>query len=217
MGLSLETRLAAVPLRSRLTASPFSSNGHACGPSAASWLALRLERECSRGTLLGEAVLLDLLLDAIARHGREVVDEDHAVQVIHLVLDDASEETLGLEVDGLAVVVGGMDGDPLAALDVPEDAGQRETSLLIGHGSASTRDDGIDEGARAALAVVHHEQAIGDAHLWRGEADADLVVHRLDHVADQPAELGRDLSDVRRFSPERGVAVELDVEQCHWV
>src|SRR5437016_189382 len=136
MGLSLETRLAAVPLRSRLTASPFSSNGHACGSSAASWLALRLERECSRGTLLGEAVLLDLLLD---------------------------------------------------------------------------------EGARAALAVVHHEQAIGDAHLWRGEADADLVVHRLDHVADQPAELGRDLSDVRRFSPERGVAVELDVEQCHWV
>src|SRR5712691_12548416 len=93
----------------------------ACGSLAASRLA-RLERECSRGTLLGEAVLLDLLLDAVARHGREVVDEEHAVQVIHLVLDDAREETLGLEVDGFAVLVRGLDGDPLAALDVPEDA-----------------------------------------------------------------------------------------------
>src|SRR5229473_6006948 len=161
-------------------------HARAFGSSAVSRLA-RLERECSRGTLLGEAVLLDLLLDAVARHGREVVDEEHAVQVIHLVLDDAREETLGLEVYGLAVLVRGLDGDPLAALDVPEDAGQRETSLLVDHGSASTGDDGIDEGARAALAVVHDEQTIGDAHLRRG------------------------------FAPQRAVAVEPDVEQCHWV
>src|SRR5882762_10300783 len=153
----------------------------ACGSSAASRLAL--QRECSRGTLLGEAVLLDLLLDAVARHGREVVDEEHAVQVIHLVLDDAREETLGFEVYGLAVLGRGLDGHPLAALDVPEEAGQRETPFLLDHGSTSTGDDGIDEGARATLAVVHDEQAIGAAHLWRGQADTDLVVHRLDHVA----------------------------------
>src|SRR6266852_5739259 len=190
-------------------------HARAFGSSAVSRLAL--QRECSRGTLLGEAVLLDLLRDAVARHGREVVDEEHAIQVIHLVLDDAREETLGLEVYGLAVLVRGLDGDPLAALDVPEDAGQRETSLLVDHGSASTGDDGIDEGARAALAVVHDEQTIGDAHLRRGQPDADLVVHRLDHVADQPAELGRDLAHVRGFAPQRAVAVEPDVEQCHWV
>src|SRR5712691_141685 len=155
----------------------------ACGSSAASRLA-RLERECSRGTLLGEAVLLDLLLDAVARHGGEMVDEEHAVQVIHLVLDDTREKTLGFEVYGFAVLVRGLDGHPLAALDVPEDAGQRETPLLVDHGSAPSGDDGIDEGARSPFAVVHDEQPIGDPHLWRGQADADLVVHRLDHVAD---------------------------------
>src|SRR5713226_870839 len=107
----------------------------ACGSSAASRLAL--QRECSRGSLLGEAVLLDLLLDAVARHGREVIDEEHAVQMIHLVQDDPREETLGLEVYGFAVLVRGLDRHPLAALDVAEDSGQRQTSLLVDHRSPS--------------------------------------------------------------------------------
>src|SRR2546428_10438166 len=107
MGLSLEARLAALL---------------ACGSSAASWLALRLERECSRGTLLGEAVLLVLLLDAVARHGREVVDERHAAQVIHLVVDDTPEKTLGFEAFGFAVPLRGLDGPPLVERHVPREA-----------------------------------------------------------------------------------------------
>ena len=43
--------------------------------------------------LLGEAFLLDLPLDAVPRHRSQAVDEQHAVEVIHLVLDHAGQES----------------------------------------------------------------------------------------------------------------------------
>ena len=51
--------------------------------------AQRLKREGVVGRLLREAFLLDLLLDAVSLHGRQAVDEEDAVQVVHLVLDHA--------------------------------------------------------------------------------------------------------------------------------
>jgi hypothetical protein len=160
-------------------------------------------------------VLLDPLFDAVARDGREEVDEEHALQVVHLVLDDARLHARGLEVEGLAVLVHRLDGDGLAALDVGEDAGQGETSFLVQDRAAAARDDGVDQRAGAARAVVHDQEAIGNAHLRRGQPDASLVVHGLDHVADHPAKLRRDVTHVRGLAPEHRVAVEPDFEQCH--
>ena len=73
-----------------------------------------------------EPFLLDALLHAVARHRREAVDEEHAVEVIDLVLDDLGLEALRFERDGLAVAVERRHADPLAALHVAEESRQRQ-------------------------------------------------------------------------------------------
>ena len=63
-----------------------------------------------------------------------------------------------------------------------------------------SRDDdlGVEQHARPALALlapieVHHDQALGDTDLRRGEADARLVVHGLGHVGGELAQRVVDL------------------------
>src|SRR5574342_226361 len=106
--------------------------------------------------------------------------------MVHFVLNDPRLHARGLEVEGLAVLVRRLDGDGLAALDIGEDAGQGETSFLVYDGPAATRDDGVDQRAGPALAVVHDEEAMEEAHLRRSQPDANLVVHGLDHVGNYP-------------------------------
>src|SRR5262249_14835989 len=93
----------------------------------------KLEGESARSPLLGEAVLLDPLLDPVTRQRREMIDEEDPVEMVHLVLDDARLHARGLEVDGLAILVGGVHRDGLAALDVGVDPGKGKTAFLVDH------------------------------------------------------------------------------------
>src|SRR5215831_13102420 len=150
-----------------------------------------LKREGVAARRLYEALFLDALLDAIASDGRQTVDEQHAVQVIDLVLNHLGSQPLRLERNRPSCLVLGRYTDPLAPLDVGEDARQGETTLLLADGATAIGDDRVDQRARSALAVVHYDDPQGDAHLGGGEADADLVPHALDHVGDDRPDLGR--------------------------
>src|SRR3569833_2339022 len=130
--------------------------------------------------------LLDLLHRAVALQARQVVDEQHAFQVVHLVLDAHGVETLGLLFDRLALIVQVGQPDLGRALDRVIDLRHRQAAFLVGEQLLGGPDDlGIDEVARlgllALLGQVHDDHAHGLAFLHGGLADAGCVVLGLLH------------------------------------
>ena len=94
--------------------------------------------------------------------------------------------------------------------------GKGQAALLFANRPAPGLDDRIDEGLDPALAVVHHEDPVGQADLRRGQADAHLMPHGLGHVGDDPLDLGGDLADRRGHLSQHRVAVQPHRQQGHW-
>jgi hypothetical protein len=110
--------------------------------------------------------------------------------VIHLVLDHPRLETRGLNEAPLAMLVLGANTHVHRALDVNGHARYREAALLallellarpleLGVGERDQRSVGSDS---------VDEQALRDAQLGGGQADADRVLHDPCHPADLPAQ-----------------------------
>src|SRR5437879_12184305 len=81
----------------------------------------RARRSRARGALL--ALLLELLANALALEVRQVVDEELALEMIHLVLDAHREDVLEVALEEVAVAVLGAQPDLRRALDLVEDPG----------------------------------------------------------------------------------------------
>src|SRR5438876_358170 len=145
---------------------------------------------------------------ASGRAARHCATASLPVEVIHLVLEDAGGETARADRDRLTFEILPFQAHPLGARHRREDARQRQAAFLRRHFAALLRDHGIDHRSRvAAVLVADDHQAQRDTDLRSGETDADLVVHRLDHVADHPADLECDLSDGRGPAPEHWIAI----------
>jgi hypothetical protein len=119
--------------------------------------------------------------------------------VVELVLDDGRDEPLGLDLDRLAVEVGVAELHLRRSLHLLVVFGNREAALLVGAlllgGPGDLR---VDQHHRPALLLgllrrVHHDEPLRHADLDRREADAGGVVHRVEHVGGEPAQLRRDL------------------------
>ncbi len=133
--------------------------------------------------------------------------------MVDLVLDHPRQEPAGLKVQRRAIAVERRDADPLGPYDGGEDSRDREASFLAFDAAAPPGDGRVDERPRpAALVVVHEDQPERDADLGGGEADADLVVHGLDHVGDEALDLGRDGRDRVRLSSQDRIAVLPDFQ-----
>ena len=144
-----------------------------------------------RSARLLATLLFQLLADARALQLREVVDEQLALEVIHLVLDADREQPVGLELERLAVAVEcaharcvsaravnvskmpGTDRQPSSASTVPS------RSRISGLMKAS--------GCGSVLRHVDDQHSLVDVDLRRGQADARRRIHGLEHVVDQPA------------------------------
>src|SRR5581483_7925276 len=106
------------------------------------------------------------------------VDDQHAVEVVQLVLDDARSVRLELDAQVIAVRVLALEHDTRGALDGHAHALEREAALLLGRRLlAALDDDGVDDRARPLLVRLEHEQPPEDADLGRREADPLRVVH----------------------------------------
>src|SRR5882724_4682474 len=77
-------------------------------------------------------LLLDLLHRLLALQPRQVVDEQHPVQVVHLMLDADGEQALGVLLDRLAGVGLVADLHPRRPLDLVVDLRNRQAAFLIG-------------------------------------------------------------------------------------
>src|SRR5262249_50325884 len=175
-----------------------------------------VKREGVAGRVLAETFLLDLPLDAIAHHRVDAVDEEHAVQVVDLVLEDPRAQTVRLDRQGLAVDGTRLHRNPRRPRDRGEHARDREAALLAGHLAAPVDDCRVEERLHApALLVGDDDETQRDAHLRRREADPDLVVHRLGHVGDDLADLGSHLADGYGALAQCGIPVFSDFQNGH--
>ena len=111
---------------------------------------------CTHLTLLQVG---QLALDELAADGGDLVREEHALDVVVLVLDDAGREAgVGLAV-WLEVRIHVLDGDRGRAGDALVDAWDAEAALILGQRLlAALYDTSVDEGLLEPLAL---EVALG--------------------------------------------------------
>src|SRR6185437_3396677 len=143
------------------------------------------------------AVLLQLLADALTLEIGKVVDEELAVEVIHLVLDADGENLLAVPLEEVAVAVLGTDTDPRGALHLLEIAGNGKAALLRGDLALPGQNLRVDEDQRIVVLGrdIDHQQALVHVDLRRGKANAGRGIHGLQHVIDDPVEVGIEPGD----------------------
>ena len=164
---------------------------------------------------VGPLGLPDRLERGLLGLGVEPVDEQHAVEVVGLVLDAAGEQVAALDRDRVAVDVLAVRDDVLLAHAVEGEVGQRQAALgavlLLVAREVQHR---VDEVAERVVDVVdEHPQA--DADLRRGEPDAGRLEHRVDEVLDEGAQLLVEGGDRSGGGAQHGVAEQADGTQGH--
>ena len=106
--------------------------------------------------------------------------QQHAVEVVELVLEHAALELVGLDGDLVAVEVEADDVDPVRADDLPRQAGHREAALLVDPLAVGLDDLGVDHAlGPGAVVEVLDEEALLHADLrarpGRGPAPSYIV------------------------------------------
>src|SRR5690606_10578282 len=127
-----------------------------------------------------------LLPEPAALERTELVDHQHAVQMVVLVLDRHGEQTFGLELEGLAIDVESPHPNALGALDFFGAAWKGQTTLLVALRAGGIEDLRIDENHQIAwlffVGDVDDEDSLEHTDLIGGEADAGSGVHGFGHV-----------------------------------
>src|SRR5690606_28746103 len=182
------------------TSAPAATIASSVGTANSGVPANAMRRSCTRGLPWSERLgagagglrlapgLLQVpFLQPLALQRRQVIDEQPALEVIHLVLDALREQALRVELERLAVAVERPDLDSLGSLDVLVEPGNGQTALLVGLAAVGGQDFRIDEAIRlvARLGHVDHDDALVNVDLRRSKADAGRGIHRLEHVLDQ--------------------------------
>ncbi|MCY1300251.1 hypothetical protein D9M70_498120 [compost metagenome] len=131
-----------------------------------------------------------------------MIDEQHAVQVIDLMLQAGGEQAIGLDHLFLAVTVEMLDGDRRGALDLGVKVWDRQAAFLVDRALIGRSNDlGIDENERGLVVAffrnIEHQHAFGNADLDRGKADAGRVIHGFEHIVGQTADVRVDGFDRR--------------------
>src|ERR1039457_942093 len=143
--------------------------------------------------------LADLAQVDVALEGAHAEDEQHAVEVVDLMLDAAREQLSAVHLEPLAALVLGADADFGGADHFLADIGEAEAAFVLVLFALLEDDLGIDEHQAVFGDLAHAEiddrDAPGDVHLRSGQADALGGVGGLEHVRDQLAQLGVELGD----------------------
>src|SRR5262249_35162806 len=121
------------------------------------------------------------------------IEEQYAVEVIGLVLDDTRREIVRAQFHPVPFAIHRPDANLPRARHTTADVGDAQASLpVLDDVAANDGDFGIDDDDRCDLLTLigrikrGHENADALVHLWRGEAHAVILDHGLDHVVDEP-------------------------------
>src|SRR5438132_1374372 len=182
-------------------------------------LARRLRRDLLQVPRLPLPGLLPFGQQQAALHGAEMVEEQHAVEVIDLVLHGPRLEARKLGAVGPPVAVQGFERHAEGALHLAVDIGNRETALFSRLALVRGRDDprvDEDQGWGIVLADVHHGHAAGDPDLIGGEPHTLGRPHGVQQVVHQFAYRGVDGGHGRRALPQHGRAEQVEHADRHW-
>ena len=127
------------------------------------------------------------------------VEDQHPVQVIDLVLEDAGLEAGGLDQERLTAHIAAPHPRVQRALDVDRDPGQAEAALL---GDRQLAGDPFqlrvdDRGRGGVEPRLHDQQAVHDPELGRRQAHAKGVAHDRDHLPGLAFELRPEARQLR--------------------
>src|SRR5690625_1965913 len=160
--------------------------------------------------------LADGLHRLLALRPVEAVDIEHAVEVVHLVLEAAGHELLPLDDDLLAVEVDPLDAGVPGALGGEPQAGDGQAALVavlvlvLGDLDETRVEDVAD-----VVLDVPRERPQAHPDLVGGQAGPALVVDRLEQVLHQRLDAVVDLRDRFARGTQDRVAHDADVSHCH--
>jgi hypothetical protein len=143
---------------------------------------------------------LEFLDHPVALELGNVVDEENAIEMVDLVLQDGGEKALGQDLAFLALAVEGAGAHGRRPLDLGVIFRNGKAALLVGRALLGRPNDlGIDEhlgvGRFFLLRGVDHQKTDGLGDLNGRESHARRVMHGLDHVVDQAAQIIVDTLD----------------------
>ena len=137
-------------------------------------------------------VFCELAQDDVALQRRDVVDEERAFEVIHLVLDAGGQQPFGLQLADLVLRRPGS-----APASRPDGSHRRSARAATGSpryrpasSSESQKISGLAilwAGRLLGFGAIDHDDALQHADLRRRKADARRLVHGFQHVVHQPA------------------------------
>ncbi|ABX64198.1 Aminotransferase, class I and II [Brucella canis ATCC 23365] len=123
-----------------------------------------------------------------------MVDEEHTVQMVNFMLKAGGHQAIGLHGLRLAVGIEIIDLDRRRALDLRIIIRDRKTAFFIGAALVGgLHDRRIDENMRcfrlAFLGKVDNKHADRFTHLNGGKANARRIIHGVEHIAGEFAQL----------------------------
>ena len=147
------------------------------------------------------------------------LEQQDAVEVVELVLQQAAQQLVALDRDLVPLEVVAGEVDLLGAHDRPGQPGHREAALLVLPLAARLGDDRVDDDAGPRFLVlvvqVEHEQPLLHAHLGRSQAQARGGVHRCNHVLGQARQATVDVGDLGRSQAQHRIAEDPDLVGSH--
>lgn len=144
------------------------------------------------------------------------IDEENAIEVIHLVLEDTCLEILRFSRYEFPIYVERANGDRLRSTDEADDTGNRETSLGIDRrADRATRHFGIRVHTGGSP-FTNDDDPIGDSDLDRCNAHAILLTHRGHELINEPVipkTRERRAINLRRSLTESWIRIRKDGER----
>src|SRR3954451_10491373 len=159
--------------------------------------------------------LADGLHRRLALAGVHPVDEQHAVQVVGLVLDAAGEQFGALDGHRVAVHVEPLGHHAPGPLDRVDQAGERQAALVVLVLVLRQVQRGIDQVTGLVVVDVVGEDPQADPDLRRGQACPVGIQHGFGEVFDQPAQLGVEITDRLGRRAQHGITEKTNRLDAH--
>ena len=188
---------------------------------------LRSEAPLRRVVLafVGVPQVTELAGNQYLRRRAEAVHEQHAVQMIQLVLPRARRNAFGFQFYSFTVELRGAHTHLLCTPDFGEHAGHTQATFLFENPAFTPDNERIDERLFAARfqGCVEQYESERPAHLWRGQSDSLLLTYQLgharSHLIEEAVDLGQRLGpfpQYRRRVMEDMQLVQIGIVHVSW-
>ena len=163
------------------------------------------------------SILVQLLANAFALEIGQIVDEEFSLEVVHLVLQADGREAIEIDFEDLAGHVLGARADGGGALDLIENAGNRQAAFLGDPHAFTGENFRVAEhlGVLLSLGNIHDDQSLMNVHLGGRQPDAGRFVHGFEHVLREARKRGIEHLDRLGLGAKTGVRVLKNIQARH--